>query len=146
MPKISRTVLVPFSVEQMYRLVNDVLSYPEFLPGCVGSRLLESGETHMVAEIDVSKVGISKRFTTRNALIPDKSIQLNLVDGPFKRLTGSWQFTPLNQQACKIEFHLDFEFTSKLIEIAFGRIFKELAVNMVQAFTARAKEIYCVSE
>lgn len=100
----------------------------------------------MVAEIDVSKVGISKRFTTRNVLIPDKSIQLNLVDGPFKRLTGSWQFTPLNQQACKIEFHLDFEFTSKLIEMAFGRIFKELAVNMVQAFTARAKEVYCVSE
>ncbi|MDF7680692.1 type II toxin-antitoxin system RatA family toxin [Enterobacteriaceae bacterium ESL0689] len=145
MPKISRTVLVPFSVEQMYQLVNDVLSYPEFLSGCIGSRIIESTPTQMIAAIDVSKAGISKTFTTRNTLIPHQSILVNLVDGPFKKLTGSWQFTALSPDACKIEFHLDFEFSNKWIEMAFGRIFKELAVNMVQAFTIRAKKIYHAS-
>lgn len=70
---------------------------------------------------------------------------MHLVDGPFKKLIGGWKFTPLSHEACRIEFHLDFEFTNKLIELAFGRIFKELASNMVQAFTVRAKEVYSVN-
>ncbi|HGE9178362.1 TPA: type II toxin-antitoxin system toxin RatA, partial [Escherichia coli] len=72
----------------------------------------------------------------------NQSILMSLVDGPFKKLIGGWKFTPLSQDACRIEFHLDFEFTNKLIELAFGRVFKELAANMVQAFTVRAKEVY----
>ena len=123
MPQISRTALVPFSAEQMYQLVNDVKSYPDFLPGCTGSRVLELGPTQMTAAVDVSKAGISKTFTTRNTLTSNQSILMS-------------------PEACKIEFHLDFEFTNKLIEMAFGRIFKELAANMVQAFTSRAKEVY----
>jgi ribosome-associated toxin RatA of RatAB toxin-antitoxin module len=142
MPQISRTALVPFSAEQMYQLVNDVKSYPDFLPGCTGSRVLELGPTQMTAAVDVSKAGISKTFTTRNTLTSNQSILMSLVDGPFKKLIGGWKFIPLSPEACKIEFHLDFEFTNKLIEMAFGRIFKELAMNMVQAFTTRAKEVY----
>lgn len=128
MPQISRTALVPYSAEQMYQLVNDVQSYPQFLPGCVGSRVLESSPAQMTAAVDVSKAGISKTFTTRNQLTRNQS--------------GGWKFTPLSPEACRIEFQLDFEFTNKLIELAFGRIFKELASNMVQAFTVRAKEVY----
>ncbi|HBW7815497.1 TPA: type II toxin-antitoxin system RatA family toxin [Klebsiella pneumoniae] len=142
MPQISRTALVPFSAEQMYQLVNDVKSYSDFLPGCTGSRVLELGPTQMTAAVDVSKAGISKTFTTRNTLTSNQSILMSLVDGPFKKLIGGWKFIPLSPEACKIEFHLDFEFTNKLIEMAFGRIFKELAANMVQAFTSRAKEVY----
>jgi ribosome-associated toxin RatA of RatAB toxin-antitoxin module len=142
MPQISRTALVPFSAEQMYQLVNDVKSYPEFLPGCTGSRVLESGPTQMTAAVDVSKAGISKTFTTRNTLTANQTILMHLVDGPFKKLMGGWKFVPLSADACRIEFSLDFEFTNKLIELAFGRIFKELAMNMVQAFTHRAKEVY----
>ena len=142
LPQISRTALVPFSAEQMYQLVNDVKSYPDFLPGCTGSRVLELGPTQMTAAVDVSKAGISKTFTTRNTLTSNQSILMSLVDGPFKKLIGGWKFIPLSPEACKIEFHLDFEFTNKLIEMAFGRIFKELAANMVQAFTSRAKEVY----
>ncbi|HBT1965812.1 type II toxin-antitoxin system RatA family toxin [Klebsiella pneumoniae] len=142
MPQISRTALVPFSAEQMYQLVNDVKSYPDFLPGCTGSRVLELGPTQMTAAVDVSKAGISKTFTTRNTLTSNQSILMSLVDGPFKKLIGGWKFIPLSPEACKIEFHLDFEFTNKLIEMVFGRIFKELAANMVQAFTSRAKEVY----
>ncbi|MDT3413361.1 type II toxin-antitoxin system RatA family toxin [Kosakonia cowanii] len=142
MPQISRTALVPYSAEQMYQLVNDVDAYPQFLPGCTGSRILDSSPTEMTAAVDVSKAGISKTFTTRNTLEANKSILMHLVDGPFKSLSGGWTFSPLNSNACRVEFQLNFEFTNKLIELAFGRIFKELAANMVQAFTHRAKEVY----
>lgn len=84
MPQISRTATVPYSAEQMYKLVNDVKSYPEFLPGCVGSRVLESSPGQMTAAVEVSKAGISKTFTTRNTLISNQSILMHLVDGPFK--------------------------------------------------------------
>ncbi|MCO7261569.1 type II toxin-antitoxin system RatA family toxin [Dickeya zeae] len=143
MPKISRSALVPFSAEQMYKLVNDVSSYPAFLPGCTGSRVLSSSESEMTAAVDVSKAGISKTFTTRNTLVDNQCILMQLVDGPFRQLSGDWRFTPLSDDACKVELNLDFEFKNALIELAFGKIFKELANGMVQAFTLRAKEVYC---
>jgi len=144
MPQISRTALVPFSAEQMYQLVNDVKSYPDFLPGCTGSRVLELGPTQMTAAVDVSKAGISKTFTTRNTLTSNQSILMSLGDGPFKKLIGGWKFIPLSPEACKIECHLYFEVNNKLIQLAFGRILKDLDMNMVQAFTTRAKEVYSV--
>lgn len=142
MPLINRSALVSFSAEQMFTLVNDVERYPEFLPGCSGSKLIESSQTAMVASVDVSKAGIKKTFTTSNLMIPDRLIKLQLVDGPFKSLSGSWHFIPLDDFACKIEFQLEFEFSNKLIEMAFGKIFNELTSNMVKSFTQRAKQIY----
>ncbi|WJV54681.1 type II toxin-antitoxin system RatA family toxin [Prodigiosinella aquatilis] len=142
MPKINRSALVPFSAEQMYKLVNDIPSYSDFLPGCTGSRVLSSTPEEMTAAVDVSKAGISKTFTTRNRLTSNQNIAMQLVDGPFRQLNGGWHFTPLSVDACKVELHLDFEFKNALIELAFGKIFKELANNMVQAFTQRAKEVY----
>lgn len=142
MPQISHSALVPYSVEQMYQLVTDILSYPDFLPGCVQSKILKVCGDQMTASLQVSKAGISKTFTTRNILTDNQSILMQLVDGPFRKLTGGWKFTPLSSQTCRIEFNLDFEFTNKLIELAFGRIFRDLTSNMVQAFTRRAKEVY----
>ncbi|AYA39424.1 type II toxin-antitoxin system RatA family toxin [Xenorhabdus nematophila] len=144
MPQINRSALVPYSVEQMYKLVNDVTSYPDFLPGCVGSRVISSSNNEITASVEVSKAGISKTFVTRNTLFDNKSINMQLVDGPFRKLMGGWNFTPLSEDACKVELHLDFEFTNKLIELAFGKVFKDLAGNMVQAFTQRAREVYSV--
>ncbi|WP_076410734.1 SRPBCC family protein [Shewanella sp. UCD-KL12] len=142
MPQISRSVLVRFSAMQMYEIVNDVESYKEFLPGCVGGKVLEfDGET-MLASVDVSKAGISKTFTTINQVVPGKSIQLALDNGPFNHLIGEWRFTELTEDACKIDFELNFEFSSSLVEIAFGKVFKELMSSMVTAFTGRAKVIY----
>ncbi|PMH37533.1 ubiquinone-binding protein [Vibrio sp. 10N.286.49.B3] len=142
MPQVSRSALVSFSAGQMYDLVNDVARYPEFLPGCSGSRILESSPTVMVASVDVSKAGISKTFTTSNQLDTENAILMQLVDGPFKTLQGGWFFTPLDDYACKVELKLDFEFSSKMIEMAFGKIFNELTSNMVNAFTQRAKQVY----
>jgi ribosome-associated toxin RatA of RatAB toxin-antitoxin module len=142
MPQVTRSALVPFSAEQMFNLVNDVASYPNFLPGCSGSRIIENSETAMVASVDVSKAGISKTFTTSNQPETGRKILMQLVDGPFKYLHGGWEFTPLDETACKVELKLEFEFTSKLVEMAFGKVFNELTNNMVNAFTQRAKQVY----
>ncbi len=145
MPQISRSALVPFSVEQMYTLVNDVDAYPQFLPGCTGSRILDNSDPSMTAAVDVSKAGISKTFTTKNTLISNKRIDMQLVDGPFRKLDrAAGILSRLARKPVKCELNLDFEFTNKLIELAFGKIFKELAGSMVQAFTLRAKEVYSV--
>ena len=142
MPKVTRSALVSFSADQMFDLVNDVARYPEFLPGCSGSRVIESSDSAMVASVDVSKAGISKTFTTSNRLAEGAEILMELVDGPFKKLQGGWYFTPLDDQACKVELKLEFEFSSHMIEMAFGKIFNELTSNMVNAFTQRAKQVY----
>ncbi|MCG9598260.1 SRPBCC family protein [Vibrio sp. Isolate25] len=142
MKQVSRSALVSFSAEQMFDLVNDVASYPEFLPGCSGSRVIESSHSAMVASVDVSKAGISKTFTTSNELVSGEAILMNLVDGPFKTLKGGWFFTALDEKACKVELKLEFEFSSKMIEMAFGKVFNELTSNMVNAFTQRAKQVY----
>ncbi|QTG87784.1 SRPBCC family protein [Vibrio furnissii] len=144
MKQVSRSALVSFSAEQMFHLVNDVARYPEFLPGCSGSRVIEASNDKMVASVDVSKAGISKTFTTSNELNHGESIIMNLVDGPFRTLRGGWYFTPLDEQACKVELKLEFEFSSKMIEMAFGKVFNELTGNMVNAFTKRAKQVYAL--
>ncbi|OCH48197.1 SRPBCC family protein [Aliivibrio fischeri] len=142
MPQVSRSALVPFSAKQMYDLVNDVASYPLFLPGCSGSKILEQTESTMVASVDVAKAGIKKTFTTKNTLIDSEMIGMNLVDGPFKSLTGGWHFMALDETACKVELKLDFEFSNALVAMAFGKVFQELTNNMVNSFTQRAKQVY----
>lgn len=142
MAQINRSALVSFSAEQMYQLVNDVASYPDFLPGCTGSRVLSSQHNEMTAAVDVAKAGISKTFVTRNTLDENQSIRMQLVDGPFRKFSGGWMFTPLSENSCRVELKLEFEFRNLLIEMAFGRIFKELANSMVQAFVSRAREVY----
>ncbi|NAZ70917.1 SRPBCC family protein [Vibrio toranzoniae] len=142
MPKVTRSALVSFSADQMFSLVNDVARYPEFLPGCSGSRVIESSDSVMVASVDVSKAGISKTFTTSNRMANGAEILMELVDGPFKKLEGGWYFTPLDDQACKVELKLEFEFSSRIVEMAFGKVFNELTSNMVSAFTQRAKQVY----
>ncbi|MET1219909.1 MAG: type II toxin-antitoxin system RatA family toxin [Glaciecola sp.] len=140
MAEVKKSALVPYSAKMMYDLVNDVNKYPEFLPGCVGSDVLEHSDTHMLAALHIAKAGIRHTFTTRNTLIENNRIQMSLADGPFKHLSGGWTFTELDEYACKIELHLQFEFTSRIVALAFGKIFNTLANSMVDAFIQRAKE------
>ncbi|MGF1805833.1 SRPBCC family protein [Aliivibrio sifiae] len=142
MPQVSRSALVPFSAKQMYDLVNDVASYPQFLPGCSGSQIIEQTEGSMIASVDVAKAGIKKTFTTKNTLVDSEVIGMNLVDGPFKSLTGGWHFIALDETACKVELKLEFEFSNALVAMAFGKVFQELTNNMVNSFTQRAKQVY----
>ena len=142
MPRIIRSALVNFSAEQMFELVNDVDAYSLFLPGCSGSRVIDVSENTMTASVDVSKAGISKTFTTRNKWVRGEVITMELLNGPFRKLQGSWSFRALDENKCKVELNLDFEFSNVFIEIAFGQIFNEVVGNMVNAFTQRAKVIY----
>ncbi len=142
MPSISRNALVMFSVEQMYQLINDVRTYPEFIPDCGGSKIITEDDTEVTASLLVSKGGLKKWFTTKNTLIANQEVKMSLVDGPFKQLVGSWKLTKLSEEACKISLHLEYEFSSKVFDLAFGRVFNGIANNMVQAFTQRAKEVY----
>lgn len=142
MPSVHRSALVPFSAESMFDLVNDVATYPVFLPGCADATVHESELDHMKASLLIRKAGVNQWFTTHNDLARGKHILMKLVDGPFKKLQGGWTFNALSEDACKIELNLEFEFSSKLVEMAFGKVFSNIANNMVKAFTDRAKEIY----
>lgn len=142
MPTIERSALVPYSDAQMYALVNDIDSYPEFVPGCRTASVLESDETSKVARLNISKAGISKSFTTRNTLEPFQRIGMELVDGPFQYLRGGWSFHALDENACKIVLKLEFEFANRLLGMAFGKIFNELQSRMVDAFVQRAQHVY----
>ena len=142
MPSISRSALVMFSVEEMYQLINDIVAYPQFIPDCGDSKIISQDQHEMIAGLLVSIGGLKKWFTTKNTLLSNSEIKMTLVDGPFKNLTGSWELTPLSEEACKISLHLDYEFSSKVFDLAFGRVFNSLANNMVQAFTQRAKDVY----
>lgn len=142
MPQVEKTALVLYSAEQMYALVNDVCAYPEFIDDCQDAKLLESGDSHLRASLQISKGFMSQWFTTENTMVSGREIQISLVDGPFKSLSGSWHFLPLSEEACKIIFHLDFAFSNKIIEGAFGRVFSAVTSNMVDAFTKRARVVY----
>jgi ribosome-associated toxin RatA of RatAB toxin-antitoxin module len=98
----------------------------------------------MEAALLIQKAGVKQWFTTSNTLEQGKSIEMKLLDGPFRMLSGGWRFRELSEHACKIELDLKFEFSSKIVELAFGKVFNAIANNMVQAFTERAKEIYGV--
>lgn len=142
MAVVKRSALVMHSVSDMYHLINDVLSYPKFLPGCADSKILHHDQESMQASLLVSKAGITKWFTTKNSLVKDNKVHMELVDGPFKRLKGFWELVPLSDEACKVILELEYEFSNQLTEIAFGKIFNNLTTNMVSAFTTRAKEVY----
>lgn len=143
MPLISRNALVPYTVEEMYELVEDIESYPEFLPWCRSTEVLERNECEVSASIEIAKGALHKSFTTRNRHQKNKIIEMRLVKGPFKHLEGFWRFDTLkNAQASKISLDLDFEFENKLIAMAVGSIFNQIANTMVDAFTKRAVEVY----
>ena len=142
MPQIEKSALVMYSTKEMFDLVNDVEAYPQFLPNCSDSKIVSQHNNNMTASLEISKAGIKKWFTTENTFMDEQTVQLRLVDGPFKTLKGRWHFQALDKKACKVELKLEFEFSSKLIELAFGKIFNDVAKNMVSAFTLRAKDVY----
>lgn len=142
MPSVCRSALVAFSAESMFDLVNNVSAYPEFIPGCAQANVLEHDDSNMKASLLIAKAGVKQWFTTVNTLKRGESIHMQLVDGPFSHLQGGWTFISLAEDACKIELNLEFAFSSKLAEMAFGKVFNNIANNMVKAFSDRAKEVY----
>ncbi|SNC58951.1 Ribosome association toxin RatA [Sodalis endosymbiont of Henestaris halophilus] len=122
---IIRSALVPYSTEKMFTLVNNISAYPEFLPGCNAIRVLKQNGSALITEINVSKAGISKSFTTHNMFTINKSIVICLVEGPFSYFAANWFFIPLSNEVSKVDFHLDFAFKNQFIELAFGDVSKK---------------------
>ncbi len=142
MAHISRSALVPYSTEQMYHLVDSIPLYPQFLPWCRTAQEYERNSEEVKASIEIAKGAVTKHFTTLNRLEPHKSIEMQLVDGPFKHLHGFWRFSPLQSNACKVSLDLDFEFSNKLLSLAIGPIFNQIANTLVDSFVERAKKLY----
>ncbi|EGV49900.1 type II toxin-antitoxin system RatA family toxin [Candidatus Endoriftia persephonae] len=142
MPVVSKSALVHHSAAEMYQLVCDFEAYPEFLPWCSDSRLISRTDDQICGELEVSRIGIRQRFSTCNQLVENERMDILLRDGPFRKLEGGWRFTPLQENASKVELVLDFEFSSRLIDKAFGRVFSQIANTLVDSFCKRADEVY----
>ncbi|MCG6861331.1 MAG: type II toxin-antitoxin system RatA family toxin [Chromatiaceae bacterium] len=142
MPVVTKSALVTFSASQMFDLVANMEAYPEFLPWCVDAEILSREDNQICGRMEVARVGIHQSFTTCNRFKPAERMELKLVDGPFRKLQGAWSFRPLRADACKVELELDFEFSGKLIDKAFGAVFNQIANSLVDAFCKRAEEVY----
>lgn len=140
--KVEKTVLVGYSMEQMFDLVERVEDYPKYLPWCGGTEVLRHGDGGVVATVHIDYHGLKQSFTTENIYQPKKSISMKLKEGPFSRLEGSWHFIPLNESACKIEFKLFYQFSSSLLEKLISPVFGYIANSFVDAFVKRAEETY----
>jgi len=141
-PKVNKSALLEYSAVQMFNLVNDIESYPTFLPWCSAARILKRDDSQVEASISISHSGVNKTFATRNVLKPFESIELNLLDGPFKSLQGIWRFHALQDNACKVSLELDYEFSSKLLGLVVGPVFNQIANSLVDAFCDRARSVY----
>ena len=142
MASISRSALVPYSAGRMYALVDDIESYPLFLPWCRTSTVISRNNDEVKASIEIARGAVNKSFTTCNRLQKDKMIEMRLVEGPFRHLQGFWRFDSLSEDACKVMLDLEFEFAGKLLDMTVGPVFNQIANTLVDAFCQRAKEVY----
>ncbi len=142
MANVEKSALVPFSAQAMFDLVADVERYQEFLPWCSNSRLVSRDDQRLCGWIEVSRLGITQAFSTCNELDPPGRMGIELMEGPFKRLHGEWQFVELREDACKVMLRMEFEFAGRLIDAAFGKVFHQVANTLVESFVERAKEVY----
>lgn len=142
MPNVRKSVLLPYSAEQMYELVERVERYPEFLPWCGAVRVLDRTPHGMVATLTIAYRGLNQSFTTENEHDPGRAIRMRLREGPFSALSGQWRFTPLAPDACRVEFELDYAFRSALIAKVVGPVFDHIAQTFVDAFVRRAERLY----
>jgi|TARA_B110000503_G_scaffold131419_2_gene206021 ribosome-associated toxin RatA of RatAB toxin-antitoxin module len=139
---IERSVLVPYSANQMFDLVADVEKYPEFMPWCGGSTVSHSDEHGMQASITIALAGVRQTFTTRNRHDYPNSIELSLIDGPFSDLVGHWSFVPITDEACRVVFNLKYSFSSRALQMVVGPIFNRIATSFIDSFTQRAEACY----
>lgn len=135
-------MLVAYSALQMFELVDAVETYPSFLPWCDGVRVIHRDAENTRATIHISYHGLRQSFTTENVKEPPLRMTVKLVEGPFRVLDGEWRFTPLAERACRIDFRLRYEFSSRLLETLGGPVFSYIANTMVDAFVKRAEKLH----
>jgi ribosome-associated toxin RatA of RatAB toxin-antitoxin module len=142
MPDINKTLVVPYTCSQMYDLVNAIEQYPEFLPWCESAEIHHRDSDEVKASLVLYGAGIRKSFTTLNRLQKNKMIEIVLLDGPFKHLEGFWRFDDVGTEKSQVSLDLEFELPGGLLNFAFGPIFHQMANTLVDAFSARADDVY----
>lgn len=145
MKNIHKSVLIWYSPQEMFRLVTDVARYPEFLPWCDHASVKQTTADGMVAEIGMALAGLKQAFTTRNTHVENRSVQMQLVNGPFSSLSGGWTFSPVGdgtERACKVELDLHYGFSNAALSAVVGPVFDKVAASLVDAFVARAQKVY----
>lgn len=145
MKTVHKSVLIWYSAAEMFALVTDVARYPQFLPWCDEASVHDETPEGMLAKVGISLAGFSQSFTTRNLHEQDRKVSLHLVDGPFSKLEGCWEFTPLGdgaQRACKVDLMLSYGFDSRTLATLVGPVFDKIARSMVDAFVKRASVVY----
>ena len=144
MKTVHKSVLIWFSAEEMFSLVTDVAQYPRFLPWCDQASVLSHEDAQMTARVGIAFSGIKQAFTTRNTHVADREIHMELVEGPFSKLEGHWNFSTLGegQRACKVDFTLRYDFNSMALAALVGPVFDKIAGSLVDAFVKRANQVY----
>ena len=145
MALVEKSVLIEYSAQQMFDLVDGCEDYPRFLPWCARGEVKFRDELRTVATLHINYHSIKSHFTTENVKEAPGSMQIRLVDGPFRRLEGMWRFRTLSETACKIEFQLHYDFSSKVFEKVIGPVFNHIANTFVDAFVRRAEQVYGVN-
>jgi ribosome-associated toxin RatA of RatAB toxin-antitoxin module len=142
MTEISKTTVVPYTSDEMYVLVNDIESYPIFLPWCTEARILSQQEESLTAKLSLALGKIKQSFTTENTMQDGSRIDMKLIEGPFKHLTGYWRFIQEGDQSCHVHLHMHFEFKNKIIKHTIGKAFYKVMDTLVESFVRRAQHIY----
>jgi ribosome-associated toxin RatA of RatAB toxin-antitoxin module len=139
MREIRRSALVAQLPSRMFALINDIESYPQFVPGCTRAQIESRTEREIVATMAIKRGAMHAQFTTRNELDPDARIAMKLVRGPFRELEGEWRLTPVGATGCRVELMLRFAFANPLSALLFEPLFETTAASLVDAFVARAR-------
>ncbi len=142
MTRIRKHELVNYRPEEMYALVNDIRSYPEFLPWCTGTHIAEDYGDKLVASVSIAVGKIKQTFTTANSMRQDEEIIMRLVEGPFKQLSGHWTFNENSSGGCDVALDMQFEFKNRLVKHTLGHAFHKIVDSLVDAFVDRAREVY----
>tara|TARA_B100001750_G_C15321208_1_gene502324 strand:+ start:142 stop:582 length:441 start_codon:yes stop_codon:yes gene_type:complete len=139
---VKKIALVPYSASEMFKLVDDIEAYPQFLPWCTSAEVLDRTSNRVEATLELTKGNATKAFSTRNTLIADTSIAIELLGGPFRCLSGGWCFDLLGDEGCKVTLDLEFEFENRVVDMMIGSFFEETCKSLVNAFTDRAEQVY----
>lgn len=142
MIEISKTTVVPYTPKEMYILVNDIESYPAFLPWCTSAKILNQQKESLTASLSLAVGKIKQSFTTENIMQDGSRIEMQLIDGPFKHLSGYWKFNLEDDQSCHIHLHMIFEFKNKIVKHTLGKAFYKVIDSLVESFVQRAQQIY----
>lgn len=139
---ITRSVLVPYSAQEMYELVCDVARYREFLPGCISSEVIASGDAELIGRMAFTRLGMTQHMVSRNRLQPPARIDIEYVEGPFEHMLAHWQFDALQERACKVTFSMEFSVQQRFLKFAVNAAVQQGANETVDAFHKRAEQMY----